>query len=162
MLTRTQLVLLPMTNVQGAMLCLPRSWAPSERGAEYKSIKYVRSSTVVMHDCAPKPRLSLLLARTPHGPPQLPRWQPGLQPTLQPSLQLESPFQWPLLGMCSSSKSNAHARKSGTQCRSLSRDEYALQQAVSLSFCGSYALVFACLALCHRSVVFTGGGGHFG
>ena len=44
-------------------------------------------------------------------PNLLPRWQPRLQP----SLQLESPFLWPLLSMCSSSESNAPARKSGTQ-----------------------------------------------
>ena len=38
---------------------------------------------------------------------------------------------------------------------SLSRAENAPQQAVSVSFCGSYALVFVCLAWCHVSFVFS-------
>ena len=79
-------------------------------------------------------------------------------------LQLERSFQWPLLSMCSSSKSNSFTRKSGTQGLSLSRAGLAFQQAVSCSICGSYALMFACLALCHGSVVFPRGAGncHFG
>ena len=115
-LTCTQLVLLSISNVQGAVLCLPRFWAPSERAVDYGSITYVACS-------------------------------------LQSSLQLDSPFQWPLLSMCSSSKSNTRAQQSGTYCLSLSR-AYHAQQAISRSFCGSYALMFACLASCHRSVVF--------
>ena len=88
----------------------------------------------------------------PHPQPRvqpnlLPRWQPSLQPRLQ----LESPFQWSLLSMCSSSKSNTPARKSGTQSLSLSRPDHASQQAVSCSFCGSYALMFACLVSCRAS-----------
>ena len=61
------------------------------------------------------------------------------------------PFQWPLLSMCSSTKR-------GTQRLSLSRAEHASQQAVAGSFGGSYALVFACFALCHASFVFSRGG----
>ena len=66
------------------------------------------------------------------------------------------PFQWPLLSMCSSSKSNTH-KKSGTQSLSLSRAEHASQQAVSGSFRGSYALMFACFPSCHASFVFPRG-----
>ena len=50
------------------------------------------------------------------------------------------------LSMCSSSESSTPARKSGTQSLSLSRAEHASQQAPCGSFCGSYALVSACLA----------------
>ena len=49
-------------------------------------------------------------------------------------------------------------KKSGTQSLSLSRAEHASEQAVSASFCGSYALVIACFALCHTSFVFPRGG----
>ena len=53
-----------------------------------------------------------------------------------------------------------HSTKSGTQSLSLSRAEHAFQQAVSGSFfCGSYALVVACFALCHASFVFPWGWG---
>ena len=69
-----------------------------------------------------------------------PRVQPNLLPRWQPSLQLESPFLWPLWGMCSSSESNTRARQSGTQSLFLSRAEHASQQAVPHSFCCSYAL----------------------
>ena len=37
--------------------------------------------------------------------------QPNVLPKWQPSLQLESPFQWPLLSMCSSSKSYSRQKK---------------------------------------------------
>ena len=67
------------------------------------------------------------------------RVQPDLLPRWQPSLQWERPFPWPLLSMCSSSKSNTYARKSGTQSLSLSRAGHASQQAVSGSFCASFA-----------------------
>ena len=43
------------------------------------------------------------------------RVQPSLLPRWQPSLQLESPFPWLVLSMCSSSESNAPARKSGVE-----------------------------------------------
>ena len=76
-------------------------------------------------------------------PNLLPRWQPSLQP----NLQLESPFLWPLLSMCSSSRSNICVRKSGTQSLFLSGPEHASLRAVSWSFRGSHALVFASLVL---------------
>ena len=41
-----------------------------------------------------------------------------------------------------------YSKKSGSQSLSPSRAEHASQQAVSGSFCGSYALVFACFASC--------------
>ena len=63
------------------------------------------------------------------------------------SLQLESLFFWPLLSMCSSSESNAHARESGTQSLSLSKAEHVSPSAVSGSFYGSYTLVSACRRL---------------
>ena len=72
------------------------------------------------------------------------------------NFSLGCPFQWPLLSMCSSSKSCS--KKSGRLSLSLSRAEHASQQAVSGSFGGSYALVFACFALCHASFVFPAGG----
>ena len=40
-----------------------------------------------------------------------------------------------------------------------SRAKHASQQVVSGSFCGSYALVFACFALRHASLAFPWGGG---
>ena len=106
----------------------------------YRSITYGRSSTVVMHDCAPMAHVSPPCANPPTAHP--------------------SPFNH----MGISSKSNVYARKSGTRSLSLiSRAEHASQQAVSGSFCGSHALVSACLASCHGSVVFprigVGGGG---
>ena len=56
------------------------------------------------------------------------------------------------------SASNTRTRKSGTQSLSLSlslsRAEHASQQAVSGSFCGSYALMVVCFASCHASFVF--------
>ena len=82
-------------------------------------------------------------------PPSVqPNLLPGWQPSLQPNLQLESPFLWPLLSMCSSSRSNTRVRKSGTPSLMLSRPQHASLQAVSWSFCGSHALVFASLVLC--------------
>ena len=51
------------------------------------------------------------------------------------------------------------SKQSGAQRLSLSRAEHASQQAVSRSFGGSYALVFACFALCHVSFVPQGGEG---
>ena len=68
------------------------------------------------------------------------------------------PFEWPLLSMCSSSKPNT-PQKSVAQSLSLRRAEHASQQAVSGSFCGTYALVFTRFALCHAPFVFPGGGG---
>ena len=41
---------------------------PSERGADYRSITYERSGTVVTHDCAPVARMSFLRVRTPPRP----------------------------------------------------------------------------------------------
>ena len=103
----------------------------------------------------PAPKLPNLVPVQPVQPNLLLR----LQPSLSPSLQLESPFVWPPLSVSNSSKSNTRARKSGTQGLSLSRAEHASQQAVSASFCGLYALMFACLASCHASFVFPRGGG---
>ena len=68
------------------------------------------------------------------------------------------PFEWPLLSMCSSSKPNT-PKKSVAQSLSLRRAEHASQQAVSGSFCGTYALVFTRFALCHAPFVFPWGGG---
>ena len=59
-------------------------------------------------------------------PNLLPRWQPSLQP----SLQLESPSLWPLLSMCSSSKSSTLTKESGTQSLGLISPEHASQTAV--------------------------------
>eukprot|EP00670_Eutreptiella_braarudii_P012189 CAMPEP_0174318618 /NCGR_PEP_ID=MMETSP0810-20121108/8329_1 /TAXON_ID=73025 ORGANISM="Eutreptiella gymnastica-like, Strain CCMP1594" /NCGR_SAMPLE_ID=MMETSP0810 /ASSEMBLY_ACC=CAM_ASM_000659 /LENGTH=81 /DNA_ID=CAMNT_0015428909 /DNA_START=1610 /DNA_END=1855 /DNA_ORIENTATION=+ len=42
---------------------------PSERGAEYRSITYERSGSVVMHDCAPIARRSLPSPPRPVSPP---------------------------------------------------------------------------------------------
>jgi hypothetical protein len=42
-------------------------------------------------------------------------------------------------------------KKSGTQCPSLSRPDHASQQTILWLFGGSYALMSACLALCHVS-----------
>ena len=91
--------------------------------------------------------------------PKLRTLLPNYQPRRKSTLQLESPFQCPLLSMCSSSRSSPCARQSGTQSLSLSRSEHASQQAVSGSFCGSYALMLACLASCHRSLLFPQGCG---
>jgi len=88
----------------------------------------------------PAPKLPNLV------PNPQPRVQPNLLPRWQPSLQLESPFLWPLLSMCSSSESNAPARKSGTQSLFLSRAEHASQQAVPGSFCGLPACFLSCRA----------------
>ena len=66
-------------------------------------------------------------------PKLLPRWQPSLQP----SLQLESPSLWPLLSMCSSSKSNTLTKESGTQSLCLNRPEHASQTAVFRCFSSS-------------------------
>ena len=57
-LTRTQLVLLSISNVREAVLCLPRFWA-SEHGADYRCITYERSGTVATHDCAHITRMSV-------------------------------------------------------------------------------------------------------
>ena len=100
-------------------------------------------------------------AKPPAKPPTKSAAKPAAQvaaKSLQPSLQLQSPFQWPLLSMCSSSKSNYRTTKSGTRSLSLGRAEHACQQAVSGSFCGSCALVFACFASCHGCGVFPCGG----
>ena len=45
------------------------------------------------------------------------------------------------------------------KCPSLSGSEHASQQTISWSFCGSYTLIFSCLASCHTSLVFPPGGG---
>ena len=113
---------------------LAKILGPSERGADNQSITYEHSGTLVMHDCAPMARMSLLRVRTP------PR------PTPAPSTVNRS------------ERVKYSCRKSGMQCQSLSRAENAPQQAHSRSFCGSYALVFACLAFCHGSLVFPQGG----
>ena len=95
---------------------------------------------------------SLLLKLQNLVPSPQPRVQPNLlprwQPSLQPSLQLESRSLWPLLSMCSSSRSNSYAKIAGTQSLSLRRAEHSSQQAVSGSFCGTYALMSACLVSC--------------
>ena len=114
-----------------------------------------------IHKCPQTPTnlLNLLPSLLPKQPSLVPCPEPRVQLNLHPSLQLENPFQWPLLSMCCSSKSNTRAKKSGTQSLSLNRAEYASQQAVSGSFCGSYALVFACFASCHASFVYPPGQG---
>jgi hypothetical protein len=67
------LALLSISNVQGADLCLPRKiLGPSERGADYRSITYECSGTVVTHDCAPIARISLIHVQTPPRPTPAP------------------------------------------------------------------------------------------
>ena len=68
-----------------------------------------------------------------------------------------TPTAHPSSLMCRSSNSNTCARKSGKPCLSVRRAEHASQQEVYRSFCGSYALVFACLASCQGLVVFSRG-----
>ena len=76
-----------------------------------------------------------------------PNLLPGLQRSLHPSLQLESGFQWPPLCMCSSSNSNAHTRRSGTQSLSIAT--------------GSFRVILWCLHLLLRVTCFVpwGAGG---
>ena len=84
---------------------------PSERGADYRTIKPAKPRAKPSTKSAAKPAAQV-----------------------QPSLHLESPFLWPLLSMCSSSESNTPARKSGTQSQFLSRAEHASQWTVPGSF----------------------------
>ena len=63
-LTRTLLVLLSISNVQTAVLSA-KILGPWERGADYQSITYERSGTVVMHDCDPVAWMSFLRVQTP-------------------------------------------------------------------------------------------------
>ena len=147
---------------QTLRLCWKRVWVLANVFAERKKKKLCFMCDVPEPDCLPNlpsPLPKLLLNLVPNPQPRvqpnlLPRWRPSLHSRLQPSWQLDSPFQWPLLSMCSSSKSSTCARKSGPQCLSLSRPEHQYPSKRFPGFCGSYALVPACLASCLRFVVF--------
>ena len=97
-----------------------------------KQFLYLRGTHLICQACSQSWQISCQILRQgcsqtcPQGGSQA-RWQPSLQP----SLWLESPLQWPLLSMCSSSKTSTYARKSGTQCLSLSRPERASEQTIS-------------------------------
>ena len=71
-LTRSHLVLLAIFNIQGAVLCLLRFWAPQSvvltTGPSRMSIL-----ALVTHDCAPMARMSILHVQTPPQPTQLPQ-----------------------------------------------------------------------------------------
>ena len=89
----------------------------------------------------------------------LPVWSPP--PNLRPSLRLESPFQWPLLSMCSSSKLSTHARVPVSQWTST----HIPTNNFVLLFLATCALISVCLASWHMSLMphaagyFSGGGG---
>ena len=50
---------------------------PSKRGADYQSITYERSGTVVTHDCIPTARMSLFRGQTPPRPTTAPSTTEG-------------------------------------------------------------------------------------
>ena len=84
-------------------------------------------------------------------------FRPNARPRVQPNLQMESPFQWPLLSMCSSSKSNTRAKNMPHRaCLSVQLSMHPNRQFPGL-FRGSFPLVFAYFALCHASLVFPRG-----
>ena len=67
----TYLVLLSISNFR-QQYCVAKIWGPSERAADYRSITYERSDTVVMHDCAPVVRMFFLCVWTPPPPSSAP------------------------------------------------------------------------------------------
>ena len=120
---------------------------PSEHGAEYRSITYERSGSMVTHNCAPIAQMSQAAKPGPKKSAAKPAAKPAAKVAAKPS-----PSLWPLLSMCSSSKTSTLTKESGTQSLCFSGPKHACQQAFSRSSSGSYALLFACLAVCRASL----------
>ena len=120
------------------------------------------------------PLPNLLPSLLPKLPNLVPRAKPSTKGAAKPAAQLAAmsaakpaagePFQWPLLSMCSFSKSTTPARKSGAQSLSPSRAEQASQQAFSRSFVDHIPVCLHVLLLVVRPLCSAGalGNHHFG
>ena len=121
--TRTQPVLLSISNLLGAVLCLPRLCLP--QGLE----------PTAKPTAKPAPKAAK------------PRARPSTKSAAEPAAHVaarsatgEAILVAPVEHVQLFSGSNTPARKSGTQSLFLSRAEHASQQAVPGSFCGSYGM----------------------